>query len=339
MPVTVRLADGPIGTSGSIDTQSRSRRRPTASTIRREALELGRREEHVDVGVDDVHERSGRDRVEDLRAAARRRHRAARGPGCRARPGPPRQSASRRRSPGARRPPASRGRSGSARSSGSTSIPTRSATVGSSAGRRGVIAPGELDVERDRRAARADVQRLAARRAVRVPVTVEMQREPGAGPDVDEHDIAALVRRLGQRRDEVRAPADLVHLVAVTGAELEQLVGVLEAEGAVVRRELRSEERLRLAEPWEPAAQRLGLERQDQRGRGGREQQRRQAVGGDRRRRARSSSSSSRRTANCAAVSRHDGGEPGADQAVATISACSAIRRASVTSGSGQWPG
>ena len=111
-----------------------------------------------------------------------------------------------------------------------------------------------------------------------------MQRETGPRADVDERELAIAGGGRGQRGQHVRAAADLVHLVAVVAAELEQAVAVLDAEAPVCVAESVAELGLGSADAREPTPQRVGLELEhqvhDRRG----EQQRREPVGLDRRR-------------------------------------------------------
>src|SRR5947209_2772973 len=95
-----------------------------------------------------------------------------------------------------------------------------------------------------------------------------MQRQAGSGTDVDQRDPAVWGARR-QGGEEIGAPADLVHLVAVDGAQLQQPVALIEAERAVLLLEVWAQRGLRLAEAREPVTQRLRLELEHQRGGGG----------------------------------------------------------------------
>ena len=66
-----------------------------------------------------------------------------------------------------------------------------------------------------------------------VSVAIQVQRQAGAGADVDQRDRSARGDRRCQRRQEIRAPSDLVHLIAMATAELDQTFAVVEAEAAV----------------------------------------------------------------------------------------------------------
>jgi hypothetical protein len=99
--------------------------------------------------------------------------------------------------------------------------------------------------------------------SVDVAVAVEVEPQPGAGSHVHQHDVPTLGRDRRQRRHQVGAAADLVHLVAVLRAELEQPPPVVETEVAVQPWEAGVEGRLRLTLTREPAAQRPRLELED----------------------------------------------------------------------------
>src|SRR4051794_26470008 len=94
--------------------------------------------------------------------------------------------------------------------------------------RRGSATHGRLD--RDGGTRVADGRDRAARTCESVAVAVEVQPEACACPDVDEHDLPAVGDRGTERRDDAGAAPDLVHLVAVARAELEQAVPLVQAE-------------------------------------------------------------------------------------------------------------
>jgi len=56
--------------------------------------------------------------------------------------------------------------------------------------------------------------------AIAVPVAVEVKGQARPRADIHERDFAAGVNRGRERWEEIRAPAYLVHLVAVAGAEV-----------------------------------------------------------------------------------------------------------------------
>ena len=125
--------------------------------------------------------------------------------------------------------------------------------------------------------------RLVAGPSEDVAVAVEVQRESRACPDIDQHELATVADERRERRQQVGTTTNLVHLVAMAGAQLEQSIAVLETELPVELVELWIERRLRLADLREAASQRHRLELEHEE-RGSRlEQQRWQPVRRDRR--------------------------------------------------------
>ena len=112
---------------------------------------------------------------------------------------------------------------GSARSSGSTSIPTRSASTGTDGGSGG--SPARTAQDSCTPAAGSPTTRSPLGCPVGVPVAVEVQAQPGAGAEVHERERAVLGGGdPAEHGQHVDAPADLVHLVPVPSGELPHAV-------------------------------------------------------------------------------------------------------------------
>ena len=169
---------------------------------------------------------------------------------------------------------------GSARSSGSTSIPTRSASTGTDGGSGG--SPVRTAQDSCTPAAGSPTTRSPLGCPVGVPVAVEVQAQPGAGAEVHERERAVLGGRdPAEHGQHVDAPADLVHLVPVPSGELPYAVAARVGELRQLGPEAGVRRRLRPARhrvvPRERRVRLLGDEVLQHRG----QQQRRQPVGRD----------------------------------------------------------
>ena len=192
----------------------------------------------------------------------------------------------------------------SRRSSGSTSIPMRSATCGRVRGTGATAAPADpVSIVTPR--LRADGPNPLAGRSEDASLTVDLQSQAAARAEIDEREPAVAGRRRVERERGAGASLHLVHLVAMDRPQIQHALVMIEAERAVLGRESGAERlppayRFAVTEPpWScgPSASPSDVPAALNRNAGA------SPLAATRR-----SSASSRSTAYCAAVSHHESG-------------------------------